>query len=211
MSRFSEEQKRIALLLLHEPKTVEELNKQLSIPYNKLLGELKGMLKLGVIGKEGYPTKYRLKENIAKEVQRRKKIAEDDFNKLRMRGFIEMQAIEEDLLKKQIEKLKNAMEEEEVFNIYSVENAEIVKDGEYYSTYLDVNFSVKDFPSLVKFMFFYGPSSIEVLKPNRIEFSAQDLQDGLVDIADMIQKYNNYITKIMNKEEIEKFHEQLYH
>ena len=210
MSRFSEEQKRIALLLLHEPKTAEELNKQLSIPYNKLMAELKAMLKLDVIQREGYPTKYRLKANIAKEVQRRKKIAEDDMNKLRLQAFIEMQAIEEDLLKKQLGKVKEALQKEKAFTVYSLEQAEPVKEGEHFSSYLSVNFSVKDFPALVKFMFFYGPSSIEVLKPDRIELSAQDLQEGLIDMAEMVQKYSQYISRMMNKEELEKFHTQLY-
>ncbi|MAG22208.1 MAG: hypothetical protein CL943_02800 [Candidatus Diapherotrites archaeon] len=210
MSRFSEEQKRIALLLLHEPKTAEELNKQLSIPYNKLMEELKAMLKLDVIGKEGYPTKYRLKENIAKEVQRRKKIAKDDMNEIRLKAFVEMHAIEEDLLKKQMNNLKEALEKDKVFTVYSVEEADTLKEGEYYSSYLDINFSVKDFSALIKFMFFYGPSSIEVLKPARVEFSAQNLQEGLIDLADMVQKYSRYIAKILDKTELEKFHQQLY-
>ncbi len=100
MARFSEEQKRIALLLIHGPKTSEDLNSQLNIPFNKLSDELKAMLKLGVIEKQGFPTKYSLKKNIASEVQKRKKIAETDLNRLRIRAFIEMQAIEEELLKK---------------------------------------------------------------------------------------------------------------
>jgi hypothetical protein len=210
MSRFSEEQKRIALLLLYEPKTAEELNRQLSIPYNKLMAELKAMLKLGVIAREGYPTKYKLKENIAKEVQRRKKVAERDMNKLRLHAFIEMQAVEESLLKKQMGKMKEALCSERAFTVYAAEEANPVKEENYYSAYLDVNLSVRDFSSLIKFMFFYGPSAIEVLKPDKIELSAQDLQDGLVDLADMIQKYTQYIAKIMNREELEKFHQQLY-
>jgi len=210
MSRFSEEQKRIALLLLHEAKTAEDLNKQLSIPYNKLVDELKAMLKLGVIEREGYPTKYRLKKNIASEVQRRKKIAEEDMNKLRLHAFIEMHAIEPELLKKQIAKIKETIQKDKVFTVYSIEEAEVAKEGEYYSTFLDINFSVKDFPALIRFMFFYGPSSMEVIKPDRVELSARDLQEGLVDLADMIQKYSGYITKILNQEELQKFHEQLY-
>lgn len=210
MGRFTEEQKRIALLLLHEPKTAEELNKQLSIPYNKLMEELKGMLKMDVIEREGYPTKYRLKENIAKEVQRRKQIAEDDINKVRLHAYIEMQAIEEELLKKQMAKVKEALQQEGQLTIYALEEAEPVKQGEYYSSYLDVNFSASDFSSLIRFMFFYGPSAIEVIKPNKIEFSAQDLQDGLVDLADMIQKYTQYITRMLTREELDKFHAELY-
>jgi len=210
MAKFSDEQKKIALLLLHEPKTAEELNKQLNIPYDKLIMELKGMLKMKVVSKEGFPTKYRLKENIAEEVRRRKKISEEDSFKLRLKVFIEMQAIEEELLKKQMDKLSKAIENDKEFTVYSIEKAEIVKEGEYYSSYLEVNFSVKNFTALVKFMFFYGPSSVEIIKPDKIEFSAQDLQDGLVDMSEMIQKYSAYITRLLNREELEKFHKKLF-
>ncbi|MBN1940670.1 MAG: hypothetical protein JW772_00650 [Candidatus Diapherotrites archaeon] len=210
MPRFSEEQKKISLLLLHEPKTAEELNKQLNIPYNKLVEELKGLMKLNVVSKEGFPTKYRLKENIASEVLRRKRIAEQDNNAMRIRAYIEMQAIEQDLLEKNLNNLADAMKKDSNFMVYSLEKAKIVKQEEYYISYLEVNLSVKDFTSLVKFMFFYAPTSIEVIKPEKISFLAQDFQDGLVDMADMINKYSAYITKLLNKEELEKFHEKLY-
>jgi len=210
MARFSEEQKRIALLLIHGPKTAEDLNSQLNIPFNKLTDELKAMIKLGVIEKQGFPTKYHLKKNIATEVQKRKKIAETDLNKLRIRAFIEMQAIEEELLKKQLDKLEDSMKKDKSFTLYNLDRAQIEKQAEYYSTYFEVNFSVKDFASLIRFMFFYGPSSVEVVKPAKIEFSAQDLQDGLMETADMVQKYSNAVHKLLNRQELEKFHQELY-
>ena len=67
MGGFSDEQKKIALLLLSEPKTEEELHKQLNLPYDKLSIELKQMLKLGLVLKEGYPTRYRLRQDIIDE------------------------------------------------------------------------------------------------------------------------------------------------
>ena len=210
MAKFSEEQKKIALLLLHEPKTVEELNKQLNIPYNKLTEEMKSMLKMGVVSKEGFPTKYRLKENIASEVLRRKQLAEEDTNAMRIRAYIEMQAIEENLLKKNMDRIADALKKESNFVVYSLEKAKIVREGEYCMSYIEVNLSVKDFVTLINFMFFYTPSSIEIIKPEKVSFMAQDLQDGLVDMADMINKYSAYIAKIINKEELEKFNQSLY-
>lgn len=212
MAKFTEEQKKIALVLLHEPKTIEELNKQLNLPYNTLVAQLKEMLRMNVITKEGFPTKYSLKENIASEVLRRKKISEEDDNALRIRAYIELQAIEETLLKKNLGRLEEALKKEQTFIVYSLEKAKIIKEneGEYYLTHIEVNLSVKDFTALVRFMFFYAPSSIEVIKPEKISFSSQDLQDGLVDMADMVSKYSAYITKILNKEELEKFHSKLY-
>ncbi len=210
MAKYTEEQKRIALLLIHGSKTAEELNSQLNIPFNKLSDELKAMLRLGVIEKVGFPTKYALKKNIAEEVQKRKKIAETDLNRLRLRAFIEMQAIEETLLKKQVQQFEEAMNKDKSFTVYSLEKAPIEKQGEYYSTYFEVNFSVKDFASLMRFLFYYGPSSLEVIKPAKIEFSAQDLQDGLLEAADMVQKYSATVHKLMNREELAKFNADLY-
>lgn len=210
MAHFSEAQKKIALILLHNSKTAEELRAQLNIPYGELMEELKGMLKLEVVSKEGFPTKFKLKENITNEVKRRKQMSEEDSNKVKLRAIIELQAIEETLLKKQLEKLKEALEKHKQFKVYSIEIPEITKNGEYFASYMDVNFSVKDFSSLVRFMFFYGPASIEILKPAKIEFSAQDLQDGLIEMSDMVQKYSHHIAKNMNKQELDSFHEKLF-
>ncbi len=209
-SRFTDEQKKIALLLIHSPRTAEELNKQLNIPYNKLMEELKEMMKLKVVEKEGFPTKYKLREDIAEEVKRRKKIAEDDQYRIRLKAFIEMQAIEEELLKKQLGKLEEALKSDSDYTIYSLEKAEVEKLEENYSSFIEVNFSIRDFVALVKFMFFYAPSSLEVIKPEKIDFSAQDFQDGLMDMADMLQKYSTFIAKRLNKEELDQFYSKLY-
>lgn len=209
-SKFSAEQKKIALLLMHSPKTAEELVKQLNIPYSRMMEELKGLLKLKVVEKEGFPTKFRLKENITEEVKRRQKIAEEDRFRIRIKAFIEMQAIEETLLKKHLDKLEKTLHDDPAFTVYSMEKAPIEKSGEYYSSFIEANITVKDFVSLVRFMFFYGPTAIEVIKPERIELGAQDLQDGLLDIASMLQKYSAFIAKKLNKEELDQFYQKLF-
>ena len=210
MPGFTEEQKRIALLLLHEPKTAEKLNAQLNIPYDRLMDELRGMLKLKVVEKQGFPTKYRLKENIAEEVRRRQQLGESDSGAMRLHAFIEMQAVEETLLKKQLDKLASELKKDKDFVVYDLSKAKIEESDGQHSSFIEVNFSVKDFSSLVKFMFFYGPTAVEVIKPERIEFSAQDLQDGLVDMADMVHKYATFIAGRLNREEIDSFYERLF-
>lgn len=210
MGKYTSEQKKIAVLLMHSPKTVEELNNQLNIPYNDLTEQLKGMLKLDVISKSGYPPKYRLKENIVEAVRKRVDIAEKDQFKLRMKVIIEGLAIEEELLKKQMNDVKKALEKEKDFTIYDIRMEKIAKVGEHYSTFLEVNLSVKDFKALVKLMYFFGPSSVEILKPDKLEIPLSDLQDGLVDMAEMIQAYNHYILKMMNRQELAEFHRKLY-
>jgi hypothetical protein len=209
---FTEEQKRIAMLLMNEAKTEDELNKQLNMPYDKLTNELKNMLKLKVILREGYPTKYKLKPEIIEEVKKRKKIAEQDSYKIRVRGIIDFQAITPELLEKHMGKIKKALEEEKVFTVYSIDVAEIEHDdeNEMYSAFMEVNLTAKDFPSLIRFLFYYGPSTIEVIRPSKIELSQYEFEAGLVDLATIFQKYANYFTKKLTKEELAKFQDRIY-
>ncbi|MBU2476014.1 hypothetical protein KKG83_00935 [Candidatus Micrarchaeota archaeon] len=210
MPKFNENQKKIAVLLLHEAKTAEELREQLNIPYNELMQELKGMLKLEVISKEGFPTKYLLKKEIYNAVRKRKMIAETDKNKLRLRVTIEVQAIQVDLLKKQLKEIQETLRKEDVFTIYDIIEADPLEQGEHYSSYLDVNLSVKDFHALMRLMFLYGPTSVEVIKPEKLEFSSGELQDGLHLIADIVHSYTEYIASHLNQEELAEFNRKLY-
>jgi len=209
---FTDEQKKIALLLLNEPKTEEALNKQLNIPYDKLTVELKAMLKLGLISKEGYPTKYTLRQDIIEEVQKRKKIAEKDAFRLRVRGIIEFKAIEENLLNRHMTKIVDSLKKEPNFTVYSVTKADVVEDkeDEMFASFIEANLSVKDFPSLIRFLFYYAPSTIEVIKPDKIDFSNYEFQEGLLSLTEIFQKYADFITKHLTKEELNKFYKDLY-
>jgi hypothetical protein len=210
MAMFSDEQKKIAVLLLNEPKTEEELNKQLNIPYDKLTLELKTMLKLDLIKKQGYPTRYCLKQEIIEKIEERKKIAEKDAFKIRIRAIIEFKAIEETLLKKHVKKIREAIEKEKDFTIYDIEEAEPIEEDDLLSAYLEVNLSVKNFPSLIKFLFYYGPTSIEVIRPSKIEINQFEFQEGLIELSEIFQKYANFFTKKLNNEELEKFYNDAY-
>jgi len=210
MVKYTDTQKRIALLLMHEPKTVEELSNQLNIPYDELMEELKPMLKLELIEKEGYPTKYRLKQQIKEEVKRRKELSEEDKNKLRLLATIEVQAIEEELLKKQLKEIKEAIMREEDFLIYDIREAEPVQQNEYQSSFLEINLSVKDFRALMRLMFLYGPVAVEVIKPQKFETTMDDLQDGLMAVVEIVHTYTDYIARKMSKEELEEFTKKLY-
>jgi hypothetical protein len=210
MSQFSDEQKKIALLLLSEPKTEEDLHKQLNIPYDKLSFELKEMLKLGLVLKEGYPTKYKLRQDIINELAKRKKISEEDSFKIKIRAIIEMKAVEENLLKKHLNKIKEAIEKESAFTVYGITQAEVVEEDDMYSSFLEVTLTVKDFQALIKFLFYYGPSTIEVMKPQKIEFSQFEFQEGLVTLSEIFQKYATYFTEHLTKEEVNKFYKDIY-
>ncbi|MBI4053521.1 MAG: hypothetical protein HY394_05815 [Candidatus Diapherotrites archaeon] len=213
MPSFSKEQKQIAAFLLREgPRTAEEISESLSISLPVVTDTLRMMLKLRLADKGGAPTRYSLHGNIVEEVSRRKKLEEEDTNKLRIRGIVEIQAITQELVQEHLDKLGKSLSSDKNYLVYSLEKAPIEKmeSNDYYSSFLDVNFSVKTFSALVRFMIFFGPISVEVIKPDKITFPAQDLQDGLIDLSDMVQGYTEYITKLMNRQELESFNRELH-
>ena len=209
MARFSERQKKIALELLKGEKSEKELAEALKIHPEDIHDSLQVMLKLGVVEKKG--EKFCLKKSLVEELNKRKELIEEDPFELRLNAIIEMQAVEKSLLEKQLEKLAKAINEDENFNVYSLEKADIIEtDSGNYSTFIEVSFSARDFKSIIHFMFFYGPSSVEVIRPPEIKLKADDLQEGLMDLVEMVHKYTEYITKIMTREDIEKFTKQLF-
>lgn len=210
-SKFSEQQKKIASLLVNESKTVEELAKQLNANQSELNEDLKAMLKLELVEKlSGFPTKYELKKHIVEAILKRREIAEKDAFKLRLKVLIEVHAIEKTLVEKQLNEIIATLKKETEFTIYDTFKEQIVKEGGYYSTFLDVNLSVKDFRSLMRLMFLYGPSSVEVLKPEKWEIQMDALQDGLMLAADIVQGYTDYISKKMNQEELLRFNAKVF-
>jgi len=212
MTGFSETQKKISMLLMQGPKTAEELAGLMHLPYGTLIEDLKEMLKLELITKDGYPTKYSLKKEIVQTVQQRKSIEEKDSFKIRLNCIIEVQAIEEELLKKTLKEIEELLRNDSAFTIYDIKTAEIAKNegGEYYSSFLEANITAKDFKAIVHLMFYYAPISIEVIKPEKIELQANDLQDALVDMSELIHAYADQITKLMNRKELEEFNRKLY-
>lgn len=212
MVSYSDSQKRIALLLAEQAKSPESLAKELKLPLDEVMVDLKELLALKVVEKtDGFPTKYQLIQSISEEVDRRKKIAEDDPNKLKIRAIIEMQAVEPALLNKQTDKLMEAIQQEQGFVVYGISKASTLKQEEMYSTFLDLTFSVRNFKDLIKFMYFYGPITVEILRPAMVSVSAHELQEGLMDMAEMIQKYSQYISKLLNRQELEEFNKRLMH
>ncbi|MBI4043624.1 MAG: hypothetical protein HY393_02345 [Candidatus Diapherotrites archaeon] len=211
MPQLSSVQKRIAAQLVKGPLPALELAQKSKVGQLELADALKPLVKVGLVKVvEGYPVKYQLDEKISAELQRRRHVEEEDANKLRVRVIIEAQAIESELLKKTVAKIRENLESEPHFKVYAFEEAEAVQEGEYYSTYLDANVSVKDFRALMRLMLFYGPTSVEVVKPNKVEFSLDELQEGLVDLTEMIHAYVDYIHGLLGKKELEEFHQRLY-
>ena len=106
--------------------------------------------------------------------------------------------------------LEKKLKSDKNYMLYDVYRAEPVEEDGHYSAYLEINLSARDFTSMVKFMYFFGPTSVEVLKPKKVVLAMDDLQDALMEMAEMIQSYNMAMLKSMNKDELENFAKGLY-
>ncbi|MDD3083696.1 MAG: hypothetical protein PHP82_01605, partial [Candidatus ainarchaeum sp.] len=109
-----------------------------------------------------------------------------------------------------VKKIKEALEKEKDFTIYDIEEAEPIEEDELFSSYLEINLSLKNFPTLIKFLFYYGPTSIEVIKPSKIEINQFEFQEGLIELSEIFQKYANFFTEHLNQEELTKFYSEAY-
>lgn len=211
MERFSNEQKRIAHVIFRfGPRTIEEISQKVGMPADAVSRELKDLLKQKLVSVSGYPPKYSLKKEIGQELNRRKEMSSQDQNSLRLKMIIDVQALVEEACTKSLSEVEKALRSDKDFLIYDIVTASPVKHEESYTSYLEANMSVKDFKALVKLMYFFGPTTVEVLKPKKFEIGMDDLQEGLMDMAEMIQAYNYYILKNMKKDELERFQKKLF-
>ncbi|MDO8626970.1 MAG: hypothetical protein Q7K42_00760, partial [Candidatus Diapherotrites archaeon] len=112
MVQYTDLQKKIAVLIMHEPKTAETLSKQMHISYDQLMLELKELLKLNVVERFGFPTKYKIKDEISSELNRRKEIQETDSNKIRLRAIIEAKGSTEAKLDELLNNILDAMKQD---------------------------------------------------------------------------------------------------
>jgi hypothetical protein len=79
-----------------------------------------------------------------------------------------------------------------------------------YSSFIEVDLSVKNFSSAVRLLFYYGASSVEVLKPDKLTLSQYEFQEGLVELAMIFQNYSKYFLSKMTDDELRKFHNKMY-
>jgi predicted transcriptional regulator len=209
--RIPDIQRKIAVLLLTEPKTAEDINKQLDIGYAQVTKELNAMLKQGLIKKmDGFPTKYTLDDYIVDTIRKRKQIAENDAYRLKLRAIIELQGIDKDLVKINLEKIDAMLKDEKNFTIYDSKLSEILEQDNMYFGYVDITLTLKSFSTLIYFVSYYTPTSVEVISPEKYDISMYELQDGIMDLSALVQKYTSEIQKRLTAEEVKKMQDKLF-
>ena len=129
--------------------------------------------------------------DIQEEIQKRKK---DKWIETWM--TFEVLALEKDVADASLNNHIKELEKTSDIFVFSMEMMETVhvkhpipKIEEAYSKVCAVKAYARDFSSLVNIVFQYGPSSIEIIDPPKIEMKIDEMQDILNNIAGFIHKF----------------------
>jgi len=202
MVEYSKNQAHIALLLSKEPKTVKDLRKELDASLNEIEADLAKMIKLKLIQKQpGFPTKYLAIEEVRRGVMEE----ESKVYQFKAHAIIEGQSKSKEQLEYAQKDLIGKMKKDEMLKITGLEEEEIQKGEDNYSTLFSCDVHTKSFEDLSYFVLNYGPSSLELLAPDKIELDRGEAQGLLMDMANMIHTYIHLIAELkiaLDKERI---------
>ena len=190
----------IAKSLSVSPKTDEELKKEFpNAKYEEIIAVLKKMLSLKLITKEGYPVKYSLSPEIKDELSRRKEISENDLNQIKVAIIIESKSEDKRALREAMEKIMTSLKKDENYVVYDANIEDIVVHDDLFSTYISAEVSCADLFNLFRLIYYYGVTSIDILKPEKLTVPISDLQNSLQTMVDMVHGYADIIFDLKKK------------
>ena len=194
INNLEELKKIIAQKLATGAKTEDELQKEIpNASYDLLSKTLKNLLFLKLVKKEGFPVKYYLSEEILKKVAEKKEISAHDKNLIRLSILIESKASDKKALREAMEQISNKLKEDKKYVVYNIDLAEIVVDDDLFSTYISAEVSCASLSEVFRLIYFYGVTSIDVLKPDKLNVHISDLQQALVTLVDITHGYTEII------------------
>lgn len=208
MARYTKKQKKIAKKLLEEPKKIEQLRKELDLNAKQLNEELKKMINLGVVEREG--EKYKLIEYIEKKMGKGPKLEGEYIIRL----IIEASGKEPEAVEKEMDILEEKLKKEPYkileYEKADVETEEIEKEKENgekekeksASTFIEAKITVPKFTDALYLIMSYGPSSVEVLRPEEVDLKLEEFQKSLNDLASAVNYYTGIIYQL--REELRK-------
>ena len=183
--------------LKNGPRTEDDLLKVIpGAKYDELIKVLKNMLFLKLITKEGYPVVYSLSKEIQEGLIEKKKLSENDKNQLKVAVLIESKANDKGELRKAMEQIADALKKDENYYIYSLDIAEIILHDDLFSTYISAEVSCSTLGSLFRLIYYYGATSVEILRPEKLNVTIGDLQQTSQVITDMTHGYAQMIFQL---------------
>ena len=169
--------------------------------YEQIVQALKNMLSLKLITKEGFPVKYSLSSEVKDKLTERKRLSENDKNTIKVAVIIESKSNDKLSLRKGMEQILESLKNDKEYLIYDSTLAEIVVHDDLFSTYISATLSCNEINSLFKLIYFYGATSVEVLKPDKLNVTISDLQNTIMIITDMTHGYAQMIHTLKKENE----------
>jgi hypothetical protein len=199
---IQELQNLIGKALADSPKTEDDLIKIIpNAKYEQIVQALKNMLFLKLITKDGFPVKYSLSPEVKNKLIERKKLSENDKNVLKLAVIIESKSNDKLDLRKGMEHILESLRNDSEYFLYDSSLADIVVHDDLFSTYISATVSCNEINSLFKLIYFYGATSVEVLKPDKFNVAISDLQKTVMIITDMTHGYAQMIHKLKRENE----------
>lgn len=195
MVAFSPEQQQIARSLLNKQKTIEELREELGVPVTKLNEQLKQLIQMKLVEKTG-ENKYKLIDYVLKGVNMpvEKKEGEFVFNMI-----VEGISNDEQALAKQMEVLESKLKAEK-FKLLKFEKSDVAHEKDSYTMFFNADIAVPEFSDIIYLIVQYGPSSVELLEPDKVELDLSQTQTVLNEVASAIHYYVSLILHLKHKE-----------
>ena len=187
---YSEEQQKIAKILLEGPKTLDQLREASGLDAKQLNEELKGLLKLKVV--ERKEDEYKLIDLVEKAVRGETGPIEGVFQS---NLIIEATSKDKESVEKQLGILEDKIKKERV-KIDFFEKKDVNENDGYFNAFIELTISVDSLLDLVMFIISYGPSSVEFVKPKKVELNQNEVQEILHQISSAVYYYTSLIIQL---------------
>lgn len=128
------------------------------------------------------------------------------------RLFIEVQSNDRDAAEKALNRtIFDSMSNEKYVKLIYVKFYDIRKDKEMesFSGVAEVKLLVMDFRWFVSVVMRYGPSAIEIIEPEKITLSLDEMQSLLADVSEFSQTYSSRIISLLKEDERKKLYQQM--
>ena len=192
---FSDTQKAVTKCLLARSKTLEEIRDETKLSAIEVNEAIKTLTKLKLIEKTDN-NKYKLIDYITEKIKEGKtKMAKSDEIVFKANLIIEGAGE----IKEQVEKQISILEEKlrkEPYKFLKIEKSTVELVENTYCMFIDVDVEVPRFKDLIYLIITYGPSSVELLEPARVELSLGEAQDLLNSIVSTVHYYVTYILQL---------------
>ncbi len=128
-------------------------------------------------------------------------MAKDGKTEIQIKAIIEVVGAPEEHLKKTIELLSDSLSKK-----YEVINKVLNEPKKYskklFSTFLEIEFIVPSMSELIGFVIDYHPSSVEIIEPEEIKESSQELTFVINDLISKIHRMDIQIKALTAKNKL---------